>query len=172
MTMGGEDPRKLLVGRISGVFGVKGWVKVYSYTDPRDNILNYPRWYLKQGGQWQAVEVESGRKQGKAVVAKIEGCDDRDAALALRDVEIAIDRDQLEVLGADEFYWTDLIGLRVVTIDGIELGEVDRLIETGANDVLVVKGDRERLIPYVREQVVRSVDLEAGEIRVDWDPEF
>ena len=172
MSTGSVDSRRLLVGRISGVFGVKGWVKVYSYTDPRDNIVNYPRWYLKRGGQWQPVELEAGRKHGKAVVAKLEGVDDREAALALRDVDIAIDRAQLEKLGPEEYYWADLIGLRVVTLEGVELGRVERLMETGANDVLVVEGDRERLIPYIRDQVIASIDLEAGEIRVDWDPEF
>ena len=172
MSTGSVDSRRLLVGRISGVFGVKGWVKVYSYTDPRDNIVNYPCWYLKRGGQWQPVELEAGRKHGKAVVAKLEGVDDREAALALRDVDIAIDRAQLEKLGPEEYYWADLIGLRVVTLEGVELGRVERLMETGANDVLVVEGDRERLIPYIRDQVIASIDLEAGEIRVDWDPEF
>jgi 16S rRNA processing protein RimM len=172
MSTGSVDSRRLLVGRISGVFGVKGWVKVYSYTEPRDNIMNYPRWYLKRGGQWQPVELEAGRKHGKAVVVKLEGVDDRDAALALRDVDIAIDRAELERLGPEEYYWADLIGLRVVTLEGVELGRVGRLMETGANDVLVVEGDRERLIPYIRDQVIESIDLETGEIRVDWDPEF
>jgi len=172
MSTGSVDSRRLLVGRISGVFGVKGWVKVYSYTEPRDNIVNYARWYLKRGGQWQPVELEAGRKHGKAVVVKLEGVDDRDAALALRDVDIAIDRAELERLGPEEYYWADLIGLRVVTLEGVELGRVGRLMETGANDVLVVEGDRERLIPYIRDQVIESIDLETGEIRVDWDPEF
>ncbi|HDP89773.1 MAG TPA: ribosome maturation factor RimM [Thioalkalivibrio sp.] len=170
--MGGADSRKLLVGRISGVFGVQGWVKVYSDTDPRDNIVHYPRWYLKRGGEWQSVEVEGGRLQGKAVVAKLKGVDDRDAALLLRGVQIAIDRDELDELEAGEYYWDDLIGLQVVTLDGVELGRVERLLETGANDVLVVAGERERLIPYIREQVIAAVDLDAGEIRVDWDPDF
>lgn len=172
MSTGGVDSRWLLVGRISGVFGVKGWIKVYSYTEPRDNIVNYPLWHLKRGGEWQPVKLEAGRKHGKAVVAKLEGIDDRDAALALREVDIAINRDELEQLGPDEYYWADLIGLRVVTLQGMELGRVERLMETGANDVLVVVGDRERLIPYIRGQVIESIDLEAGEIRVDWDPEF
>lgn len=172
MTMGGADSRKLLVGRISGVFGVQGWVKVYSDTDPRDNIVHYPCWYLQRNGQWQAVEVEDGRLQGRLVVAKLRGVNDRDAALALRDVPIAIDRDELETLEEGEYYWADLIGLRVVTLDGVTLGRVERLIETGANDVLVVTGERERLIPYIREQVIDTIDLAVGEIRVDWDPDF
>jgi 16S rRNA processing protein RimM len=172
MTRGGADSRKLLVGRISGVFGVQGWVKIYSDTDPRDNIVHYPRWYLQRSGQWQTVEVEDGRLQGQLVVAKLRGVNDRDAALALRDVPIAIDRDELEALEDGEYYWADLIGLRVITLDGVALGRVERLIETGANDVLVVAGERERLIPYIRGQVIDTIDLESGEIRVDWDPEF
>lgn len=170
--MGEKDPRRLPVGRISGVFGVKGWVKVYSFTDPREKIVSYSPWFLKQGGVWRTVKVEDGKRHGEGVIVKLVGCDDRDQAALLRDAEIAIDRSNLETLGPDEYYWADLIGLRVETVDGIDLGEVDHLIETGANDVLVLRGERERLIPYLRGDVIKEIDLDAGLMRVDWDPEF
>lgn len=169
---GGDTEERVAVGRISGVYGVKGWVKIYSYTDPRDNILQYTPWLLKRPDGWQAVEVVDGRAHGKGVVARLEGCEDRDAAARWIDTEIAILRSQLPEPEAGEYYWNDLIGLRVLTLSGEDLGRVDHLLETGANDVLVVQGDRERLIPYIPGDVVTAVDLDAGELRVDWDPGF
>lgn len=113
-----------------------------------------------------------GRQHGKGVVAHLQDCDDRDQAQALMGHEIGIRRDQLPVTAPGEYYWSDLHGLKVITLDGEALGTVDHLIETGANDVLVVKGERERLIPFISEQVIISVDLDAGEIQVDWDKDF
>ncbi len=160
------------VGRISGVYGVKGWVRIYSYTQPRENILNYTPWLLYSGGEWRTVEVVEGRRQGAGVIAHLEGCDDRDAARRLMAAEIAIQRSQLAESGADEYYWVDLIGLRVVNLQGVELGRVSGLLETGAHDVLVVRNGRERLIPYVRGAIVTDIDLEAGRLQVDWDAEY
>lgn len=167
-----EHGDRLVVGQIVGLFGIKGWVKVFSHTQPRDNIVQYSPWQIKQGGAWRTVVLEQGQAHGKGVVAKLKGCDDRDTAALLVGAEIAIDRAQLGRLHRGEYYWADLIGLRVVTEEGQDFGVVDHLFETGANDVLVVRGDRERLIPYITGQVVKSVDLDAGEIRVDWDPDF
>lgn len=147
-------------------------MKVYSYTDPPENILGYGPWLLKRGNEWRRAEVEDGKRHGKGLIAKLRGCDDRDAAAAWVGAEIAIRRSQLEALEPGEYYWTDLIGLRVLGTDGTEYGVVAQLLETGANDVLVVKGDRERLIPFVLEQVVTRIDLEKGELRVDWNPDF
>lgn len=163
--------RRIIVGRVAGVFGVKGWVKVYSYTVPPGNILSYSPWQLRLGGDWVTLQRVAGRVHGKGVVAQFAGYDDCDAAATLFDCDIAVTRDQLPDTQGDEFYWADLIGLRVVTLDGTELGVVDHLLETGANDVVVVKGERERLLPYI-DQVVREVDLDGGVMRVDWDPEF
>lgn len=160
------------VGRISGVYGVKGWLRIFSFTDPRENILQYNPWQLRQGDVWRSVELLDGRRHGKGVVARISGCDDRDLAAALIGTDIAVRRGQLAEVQAGEYYWDDLIGLRVLTNAGEELGKVDHLLETGANDVLVVRGDRERLIPYVPGTVVTAVDLDAGELHVDWDPDF
>lgn len=166
----GSQTRILVLGRISGVFGVRGWVKVHSQTDPRDNILTYKPWYL--GDSRRLCKVAEGRLHGKGLVARIDGCEDRDQAATLVGQEIAVTRDQLPPPRADEFYWADLEGLSVETLDGAVLGRIDHLFATAANDVMVVKGDRERLLPFVWEQVVREVDFEAGRMRVDWDPDF
>ena len=174
---------KLIVGRISGVYGVKGWVKVYSETDPRDGITAYNPWYIQQVsregcGEWREMRVEHGRRQAKTVIAKLEGVDDRDAAMQLTGATIAIRPEQLRALGENEFYWRDLIGLRVSNREGVELGTVRRLMETGANDVLVVSsGDgaedqKELLIPWTPGRAIVEVDLEQGRLCVDWDADF
>ncbi len=162
----------VLVGRVSGLFGVGGYVKVYSYTDPPENILRYRPWLLKLGSEWRSTELEQGRRHGKGLVAKLQGCDDRDGAARLVGADIAIARGQLDALAPGEYYWADLIGLRVRHTDGSDLGVVEQLLETGANDVLVVRGERERLIPFLPGPVVTAVDLEQGELTVDWDPDF
>ena len=167
------DESFVTLGRVSGLYGVRGWVKVYSDTQPRVNIVRYSPWFVNRGKGWETVELEDGRAHGKSVVAKIKGCDDRETAAAWIQADIAVRRDQLDDrLGEGEFYWTDLEGLEVVTTDGVVLGSIEHLFETGANDVMVVKGDRERLLPYLWEQVVKEVSLEDNRMVVDWDPEF
>jgi 16S rRNA processing protein RimM len=123
-------------------------------------------------GAWRTLVVQDFQVHGKGVIALLEGCDDREVARKLVGASIAIRRSQLEATAQGEYYWDDLLGLKVITVSGVELGIVDHLLETGANDVLVVVGERECLIPYVRDEVIVSVDLDASEIRVDWDPEF
>lgn len=168
-----EQTEYLVVGRINGLYGVRGWVKVFSHTQPRDNILHYPHWYLGNGDTWREVAVAEGRAHGKGVVARLAGCDERDGAAALVGSDIAIRRDQLQKAAPDEYYWADLIGLHVQTVEGIDLGQVENLMETGANDVLVVRlGTQERLIPFIRDQVVREIDLVGKTLVVDWDPDF
>lgn len=154
------------------MYGVKGWVRVFSYTAPRESILEYSPWLLRRDGRWESYEVEEARRHGKGVVARLAGIDDRDAAVALMGADIAVFREQLGELEAGEYYWTDLEGLEVVTTGGTTLGVIDHLVETGANDVMVVKGERERLLPFVKPDVVREVDLVSGRVVVDWDPEF
>jgi 16S rRNA processing protein RimM len=154
------------------VYGIQGWVRVFSYTEPRENIVRYKPWYLKREGDWQARTVAEANRHGKGVVARLEGCSDRDQAQALIGYEIGVRRDQLPETETGEYYWNDLEGLEVVTLGGELLGRVDHLLETGANDVLVVQGDRQRLIPFISGRVVASVDLAAGRIQVDWDKEF
>lgn len=168
---GGE--RLVALGHVTGVHGLQGWIKVHSDTSPRENIAIYTQLLLSSGNDWRSWKLSSGRRQGKGVVLKLKGCNDRDQAEALVGARIAVYRDQLPDLESpDDFYWTDLEGLAVETTEGLALGEVDHLFETGANDVLVVRGDRERLIPFIWEQVVIEVDLEGRRMVVDWDPEF
>lgn len=160
------------LGRIVGLYGVAGWVRVYSWTRPPANILGYSHWRCRRGNAWQALRLESGRPQGKGLVAKLETVDDRESAKSYLSSDIAVGRDELPPPAPGEFYWSDLEGLRVETTEGLALGKVDHLLETGANDVLVVRGERERLIPFILERFVVDVDLSDGVIRVDWDPDF
>ncbi|MGJ0515884.1 MAG: ribosome maturation factor RimM [Methylomicrobium sp.] len=160
------------VGKISGVFGVKGWLKIFSYTSPKENILNYSPWLLEKAGEVKTVEVVDGNLQGGGVIAQIKGVNDRNQAETLLGYEIFIRREQLPETSEGEYYWSDLIGLEVETTDGVALGVVDSLLETGANDVLIVKGERERAVPFIKGQVIVEIDREAGRIVVDWDPDF
>ena len=164
--------RLLVMGQISGPWGVKGWLKVTPYTELQDALLDYPVWQLHSARGWTSTRVVQGRVHGKGLVVQLEGITDRDAAAALGSVEIGIRRSELPEPEPDEYYWADLIGLRVETVEGRLLGTVDHLIETGANDVLVVTGEQEYLVPYVPGQVIRSVALDEGVIRVDWDPDY
>ncbi len=168
-----SDNELINVGEISGVFGVKGWIKVFSLTDPRENIISYSPWTLKKGNEVKQVKLVSGKRQGKSIVAQIEGLTDRNDAELLRGWKILIDKSQLPKTEEGVYYWTQLIGLFVETDQGISLGKVDSLLETGANDVLIVKDDKqERLIPFINGQVIKQVDLDDRKIIVDWDPDF
>ena len=167
-----SDRQMVVMGRISGLFGVQGWVKIFSHASPRERILDYSPWYIKINGAWEEHRLQAGKRQGKGVVAHLQGVDDRDLAAELVGADIAVKREQLPDLPADEFYWSDLQGMRVETSSGVDLGRVSYLFETGANDVMVVKGERERLIPFTQGEAVRRVDVQAGLIVVDWDPDF
>ena len=169
-----ENPALIVLGQISGIYGVHGWVKIHSYTEPRENILNYTPWQICLGGQWRPVTVLDGRSQGKGVIAHLEGWDTPEIARALLAVDIAIPREQLPTPHKGEYYWSDLIGLQVIAVDDTALGTVDSLMETGANDVLVVQesgGGKKHLIPFI-DGVIVSVDLDARVLRVDWDVNY
>ena len=163
------------MGRVNAPFGVKGWVKIKPFTETLDALLDYPEWQIGKDGQWRKAEVEDATLHGDFVVAKLAGCNDRDAAFALRGQEIAVYREELPDTEEGEFYWEDLIGLAVVNRDGVELGKVASLMGTGAHDVLVVKGEKEIskeiLIPFV-EVYVLNVDLAQGRIEVDWGLDY
>lgn len=167
------DPRLIPIGRIVGVFGVKGWVKVSSDTNPPANILSYAPWYVCRNGQWHSYAVAEAQAHGKGFIARLEGCSDRDRAMEFNGCDIAVDRAQLPVLSADEHYWIDLTGLAVVNQQGIRLGNVSHLFATGANDVLVVQDTQGKdiLIPYVPDYYILNVDTKAGTITVDWEAE-
>ena len=168
-----QESELISIGKIAGVFGVKGWVKVFSLTDPRENILNYSPWILKQDDQIKEVQPVNGKRQGKTVVVCLEGIGDRNLAEFYTGWEILINKSQLPETEEDEYYWADLVGLSVETENGISLGQVDYIIETGANDVLVVKDlKEERLIPFLQAQTIKKIDLEGRLMVVDWDPDF
>ena len=159
------------MGRISGLYGVHGWLRVFSYTEPRENIVAYRRWLVRRPSGWQPFDVVEGRPQGKGVVVSLAGVTDRDQARDLLGSDVAILRGELPQLAEGEYYWADLEGLEVFAGDEC-LGTVSHLVETGANDVMVVKGARDRMIPFVPGLYVTRVDLSAGRIEVDWDPDF
>ena len=182
-----SQPKQTVIGKITSVYGIKGWVKVLSYTDPLENLLGYRQVDLVASAQTGAlpggqslkkVLVEGGKLHGKGLIVKLKGYDDPESVRPLCGSLLAVDVEQFPELEDGEYYWHQLEGLKVMTMAGEELGVVDHLLETGANDVLVVRGiassldQRERLIPYLPDQVVMDVDLAEGVIRVDWDPEF
>jgi 16S rRNA processing protein RimM len=166
-----HSERKIVVlGHISGIHGVSGWVKIHSQTEPREAIFEYQPWLL--GERKEAVRIQQGRRHGKHLIALLEDAGNRDQAESLVNRQIAVFRDQLRELPETEYYWTDLIGLPVKLQDGTDLGIIRNMLATGANDVMVVQGDRERLIPFVQGQYVQRVDLVQGLVIVDWDPDF
>jgi 16S rRNA processing protein RimM len=180
-----ENTEKLhILAKITGYYGVKGWVKLYSYTEPRENIVHYPSLKIKRsqkGAQWQDIRLDSGKAHGKGVVAHFVGYDDRDIAASLIGAELAAYRSDFQTTAKDEYYWSDLIGLTVVNQDNIELGQVTRLMETAANDVLVIKpvqqaggakAETDILIPFVLDHYIIEVDLDAGTLTVDWQTQW
>ncbi len=190
---------RILLGRITGVVGLKGWVKVHSDTRPRNNIVKYPLWWLMQSSQWRQMKVVDGKPQGKTIVAKLEGIDTPESASALIGASIAIDRSAMPPTEHGEYYWADLTGMKVTTVDGNLIGSVQRLFETGANDVVVIaderdaaegdknstekgpeksagkgasKRSREILVPWLVPDVITEVDMDNRTIVIDWDPDF
>ena len=167
--------RRVLVGRIAGLYGVQGWLKIESWTEPRDRIFDYQPWQLDLVPQGLTREISGikGRTLGKRLICKLPDVDDCDAGSVLLGCDISIARQLLPPLAQNEYYWTDLEGLEVVTLEGALLGEVSHLFATGANDVVVVKhGTREYLIPFVQGVYVCSVDIAGRRMVVDWDPEL
>lgn len=160
---------RVVLGRVSGVHGVKGWLKVYSYTRPIESILDYGQWFI--GGQH--YELADGQPHGPGLIAQLDGLADRDQAAALIGADISVARSELPPLAQGEVYWADLIGLAVVGIDDEPLGEVSGLMETGAHDVMVVRYQgREELIPYVRGPVIEAIDLDARQVKANWASEY
>ncbi len=166
------------MGRVTVPFGVRGWIKVHTLTANPESLCDYPRWRVGRDGNWREVRVLDSRLQGSTLVAQLEGVADREAAAALRGSDIAVLRTELPVAEAGEFYWTDLIGLNVVSIENYEFGRVVRILQTGANDVLVVAGDQDKsagsgetLIPFIAD-VIKQIDLAAGRIVVDWGEDY
>ena len=176
------------MGRIVAPYGIKGWIKIQPFTQQQQGLLDYPQWQVGQDGKWQLRSVEVAKVHGATVVAKLEGVGDREQAAALQGMRIAISRSDFPAPAINEFYWSDLVGLKVVNAAGVTLGSVTRVFETGANDVLVVEdkaagevanevvnevtaSQRERLLPFIA-TVIRQVDIVGGTIIVDWDADF
>lgn len=161
------DDRWVVLGKIGGAFGVQGWVRITSYTDPPDNILEYDRWHLRRAGQWEVVEVEDGRMTAKGVQVKLAGIGSPEEARLQVGVEIAVLRSELPPTAPGEYYWSDLEGLEALTPSGELLGRVDHFTSTPGGDIAVVKGAKEHWIPFVKDRIVK-VDLDAGRIVFDW----
>lgn len=172
------------MGRIVAPYGIKGWIKIQPFTQQQQGLLDYPRWQVGRDGEWQLRVVEAAKVHGATVVAKLEGVTGREQAEALQGMRIAVSRDDFPAPATNEFYWSDLVGLKVVNVAGVTLGSVTRVFETGANDVLVVEdkvagevanevaaNQRERLLPFI-EPVIRQVDIAGGTIIVDWDADY
>ena len=170
---------RILLGHITGVSGLQGWVKVHSDTNPRDNIVAYKAWSLEQSGTWSEIKVLGGRPQGKTIVAQLEGISSPEQASGLIGAKIAVRRSALPELGSGEYYWADLTGMHVKTVDGMAIGPVNRLFETGANDVVVIddhrgeqQGSKEVLVPWLVPDVITDIDVKNRIITIDWDPDF
>ena len=161
----------IVMGRISAPFGLKGWVKVRPFSEQTDGLSQYSEWWLSAATGWDGVKVDETALHGDALLVRFAGIYDRDQAARLKGREVAIPRDQLPAPEDGEYYWSDLVGLEVENTQGQLLGRVERLFESGANPVLVVAGERERLLPYV-ETVVKGVDLDAGKLLVDWELDY
>ncbi|MDW7802887.1 ribosome maturation factor RimM [Providencia rettgeri] len=171
-----ENP--IVLGKLGAAYGIRGWLKVFSSTEHAESIFDYQPWFIQRSGQWQHIEIEDWKHHNKDIIVKLGGVDDRDAAALLTNFEIVLNSTQLPEL-ENEYYWKDLMGCQVVTLQGYGLGIVTDMMETGSNDVLVIKanlkdafGIKERLVPFLDGQVIKKVDLDAKLIEVDWDPGF
>ncbi len=170
--MSDDSARRVLMGKVVGVFGVRGLLKIESYTSPRTQIFHYRPWLMGKDQELREVIPLDLREQGKGVVVQLPGCDSRELAEARLGEEIWVLRASLPPAQPGEYYWVDLEGLEVITTEGRSLGRISHMVATGANDVMVVIGDRERLLPFTQGHTVLAIDLEAGWVKVDWDPDF
>lgn len=167
------DDNILILGYISGLYGVKGWVRIFSYTEQRETIFNYHPWQIYYQNAWQLVEIEGKKStEDNLLLVKFKHIEDRTKARDLLKVKIGIDKTCLPKLPDNQYYWHELKDLKVYNLKKVFLGVVIEIMETGANDVLVVKGEQEHLIPYVLEHVVISIDVKQGVMQVDWDENF
>lgn len=167
-----NQERRILLGRVLGAFGVRGEIKLQSFTDPPMALLKYQPWLMVHAGAESELSGATGRDTAKGVVARFPGIEDRDAAEALRGAEVWVPRSRLPAPKPGDYYWVDLEGMTVENREGIVLGTVSHLFDTAANDVIVVTGERERLLPFITGQCILDVDFETRKISVDWDADF
>lgn len=171
--------QKVILGKVGAPYGIKGWLKLTPYTDNPEGIFDYETLFVQLNGQWQEHTVAQWRRHNNGLVFKFDAIDDRNQAQVYTNAEIAVSEEDLPELEEDEFYWRDLIGLEVKSESGYQMGQVADLLETGSNDVLVVRakpndafGKTERLIPFITDQVIKEIDQSNKLIVVDWDPGF
>jgi 16S rRNA processing protein RimM len=166
----------VVMGRIVAPYGVLGWLKVLPDTETLDSLFDYPTWWVGKDDQWREMQVQDAKIHNDVLVVKLEGIDDRDAAFACKGKQVAVPRESLPEPEENEYYWSDLVGVAVKNKQGEDFGFVIDVLETGANDVLVVntgkeRGNVERLLPFI-DQVVLEVDVTAKTMLVDWDADF
>lgn len=162
----------ITIGKIGKTHGIHGWLKLHSFTEPQNNIFDYLPWHFKQGQEWQVLNIQDKKQQGDDLLIKVVAYDNPETARILTNAEIAVSRDRLPELSEDEVYWADLEGLTVVNQQGETLGLVDYLFETPANDVMVVAGEKQYLIPYVSQQYILAIDWERRVITVAWEKDW
>lgn len=162
----------LVVGRFGRPHGIKGFITVHSFTEPRDNLLQYTDWHVHRGNQWQPLKILNLESNNKQIVALVDGYKDRDQVAALTNLEIGVSRDQLAPLKPGEYYWHDLVDMQVYNKSGQFFGKVVEIMPTGSNDVLVVQGEKRYLIPYLLDEFIKEINPEKGIITVDWDLDF
>jgi len=161
----------VVMGRVVAPYGVAGWIKVQTFTETIGSLIQYSTWWLAKDSVWVEKQVFEARVHGSVLVARLQGCGDRDQAFSIKGHQVAVPRSELPVSKEGEYYWVDLIGLKVIDRENMELGVVEGVLATGANDVLEVRGEREILIPYVNDVII-DVDLEKRHIVVEWDTDY
>lgn len=165
--------KRVVIGKFGAAFGVKGWLKVNSFTEPPEGIFDYQPWQMETSQGFKVIEIVDSKVQGKNLVVQVADCEDRTKAQTLTNKAISVLRDQLPSLDDEQYYWTDLEGLTVLLANGDELGVINQFLETGANDVMVVlDGKTRHLVPFIMKTVVKEVDMENRKVIIDWDPDF
>ena len=168
-----EDDKKIYLGRITGVHGIKGWLKIQSFSSPPENILNYPIWIINHQGEEDFYSIERGRKHHNKIIVKLEKIDDRTTAESLINSKILILRSDLPKLSNENYYWSDLVGLSVLSSEEEVIGKIESLIATGANDVMVINTSKDErvLVPFVMHEIIKEVNVELNYIKIDWSIE-
>jgi 16S rRNA processing protein RimM len=164
--------RRILIARVVGAFGVRGEVKLQSFTDPLKQVLKYQPWILIHQGLEKEISDIRARETNKGLTVFFPGIEDRDAAEAMKGAEVWVARSSLPTPKAGEFYWVDLEGMQVQNLEGVAFGKVSHLFNNGANDVMVVSGERKRLLPFVMNDYIKQIDFDTQKIVVDWDADF
>lgn len=170
--MSSNADRYISVGRVGAPHGLEGAVKIISFTEHPEDIFDYDPWYINRNDQWIEMTLEGEAVHGKYLVAQLAGCEERDDAQQWTNCEIAVKRSQLTELPVGKYYWSDLEGVTVKTVEGLVLGTINEVMDTGANPVLVIQGEKRYLVPYLPEQVVKEVNLAENYVIVDWDSDF